>query len=142
MSARVFVDTNILVYAHDSAAGIKHTLAKSLVSELWESRDAAISTQVLQEFYVTVRKKVLQVEGAKQAKRWLSHYVNWNTVVNDGASVLRAVEIEQRYQLSFWDAMIVQAAQECGATLLYSEDLNHSQVLAGVRVHNPLMETS
>ena len=59
MSARVFVDTNILVYAHDSAAGIKHTLAKSLVSELWESRDAAISTQVLQEFYVTVRKKVL-----------------------------------------------------------------------------------
>ena len=66
--------------------------------------------------------------------------MNWNTVVNDGASVLRAVEIEQRYQLSFWDAMIVQAAQESGATLLYSEDLNHSQVMAGVRVHNPLME--
>jgi predicted nucleic acid-binding protein len=141
MSARVFVDTNILVYAHDSAAGIKHTLAKSLVSELWESRDAAISTQVLQEFYVTVRKKVLRVEDAKQAKRWLSHYLNWNTIVNDGASVLRAVEIEQRYQLSFWDAMIVQAAQESGATLLYSEDLNHSQVLAGVRVHNPLVES-
>ena len=140
MSARVFVDTNILVYAHDSAAGIMHTLAKSLIAELWESRDAAISTQVLQEFYATVRRKILQVEDAKRAKRWLSHYLNWSTVVNDGASVLRAVEIEQRYQLSFWDAMIVQAAQECGATLLYSEDLNHSQVLAGVRVHNPLME--
>ena len=140
MSAKIFVDTNILVYAHDSAAGIKHALAKSLVTELWQSRTAVISTQVLQEFYVTVRKKVLHVKDAKQAKRWLSHYLNWDTVVNDGASVLRAVEIEQRYQLSFWDSMIVQAAKESGATLLYSEDLNHSQVLAGVRVHNPFME--
>jgi predicted nucleic acid-binding protein len=140
MSARAFVDTNILVYAHDSAAGSKHLLAKSLVAELWESRSAVISTQVLQEFYVTVRKKVLKAEDAKQAKRWVSHYLNWNVVANDGASVLRAIEIEQRYQLSFWDAMIVQAAKESGATLLYSEDLNHSQVLAGVRVHNPLID--
>ena len=140
MNARVFVDTNILVYAHDAAAGAKHTLAKSLLSELWRGRNAVISTQVLQEFYVTVRKKVLNVEDGKLAKRWLNHYLTWATVVNDGASILRAIEIEQRYQLSFWDAMIVQAAKESGATVLYSEDLNHSQLLAGVRVHNPLIE--
>ena len=137
MSAKVFVDTKILVYAHDGAAGAKHLTAKSLISELWLSRNGAISTQVLQEFYVTVRNKVLNVESAGQAKRWLSHYLNWRIVVNDGTSVLRAVEIEQRYQLSFWDAMIVQAAKESGATILYSEDLNHSQVVAGVRVQNP-----
>jgi len=139
MSAKVFVDTNILVYAHDSSAGSRHTLAKSLVAQLWEDRNAVISTQVLQEFYVTVRKKVLRAEDAPRARRWVGHYTNWDVIINDGSSVLRAIEIEQRYQLSFWDAMIVQSAKESGAKLLYSEDMSHSQVIAGVRIHNPLL---
>ena len=140
MSAKVFVDTNILVYAHDTGAGRKHETAKALVTSFWEQKNAVISTQVLQEFYVTVRKKVLHPSDHKIAKRWISHYLNWKVIDNSGASILRAIEFEQRYKLSFWDAMIVQAANLSGATSLCSEDLNDGQKYGGVVVSNPFRE--
>ncbi|MGI9292910.1 MAG: PIN domain-containing protein, partial [Pseudomonadales bacterium] len=120
MNAKAFVDTNVLVYAHDSAAGENHDQAKSLVTEIWANKNGVISTQVLQEFYVTIRKKVFQPGDGKTARRWLTHYLNWQVIANDSKAILRAIEIEQRYQLSFWDSMIVQAANEAHVTLLYS----------------------
>ena len=123
MSAKAFVDTNVLVYAHDSSAGEKHEQAKSLVKNLWIEKTGVLSTQVLQEFYVTVRRKVLHPGDIGTAKRWLSHYLNWQVIESDGNAVLHAIDVEQRYQLSFWDALIVQAANQAGTTLLYSEDL-------------------
>ena len=139
MSAKAFVDTNVLVYAHDSSAGEKHEQAKSLVKNLWTEKAGVVSTQVLQEFYVTVRKKVLHPGDVGTAKRWLSHYINWQVIENDGNAVLHAIDVEQRYQLSFWDALIVQAANRAGTPLLYSEDLNHDQQYGTVRVKNPFL---
>lgn len=131
MRANAFVNTNVLVYAHDSSAGVKYEQGKSLVRQLWADKAEVVSTQVLQEFYVTVRKKVLHPSDVVTAKRWLSHYVNWRVIENDGSAVLQAIEFEQRYQLSFWDALIVQAANRAGTTLLYGE----------VRIENPFLAT-
>jgi predicted nucleic acid-binding protein len=141
MSVKAFVDTYVLVYAHDSSAAEKYEQAKSLVRQLWIEKAGVLSTQVLQEFYVTVRKKVLRPRNVDTAKRWLSHYVNWRIIENDGIAIVEAIDIERRYQLSFWDALIVQAANRAGTTLLYSEDLNHGQRYGTVRVENPFLAT-
>jgi predicted nucleic acid-binding protein len=141
MRVKAFVDTNVLVYAHDSSAAETYEQAKSLVRQLWIEKAGVLSTQVLQEFYVTVRKKVLRPRNVDTAKRWLSHYVNWRIIENDGIAIVEAIDIERRYQLSFWDALIVQAANRAGTTLLYSEDLNHGQRYGAVRVENPFLAT-
>lgn len=136
---RAFVDTNILVYAHDGAAGEKHARAKALVTRLWEERRGVLSTQVLQEFYVNIRSKAAAPVSATEAKQWLVDYLNWEVVINDGNAVIEAIDLEERYEISFWDALILQAASSAGAAVVYSEDLNHGQEYAGVRVQNPLL---
>ena len=138
MSARYFVDTNILMYAHDNAAGEKHTRAKALVEQLWESRSGAVSTQVLQELAVNLRRKARKPLDAKATRDVISDYLAWHVVVNGGDSILEALELEARYQLSFWEALVVQAAQAAGAEILYSEDLSDGQRYGTVRVKNPL----
>lgn len=136
MSDRFFVDTNLLVYAHDLSAGAKHERARTLVEELWRDRSGVLSTQVLQELYVTLRKARNPLAAA-EARQVLTDYLRWEVVVNNGDSVLEAVDLEARYRLSFWDALIVQAASTSGAQILYSEDLSHGQAYGTVRVVNP-----
>jgi predicted nucleic acid-binding protein len=138
MSDRYFVDTNILMYAHDSAAGEKHVRAKALVEELWESRSGAVSTQILQELAVNLRRKANKPVDAKATRDIIADYLAWHVVVNGGDSILEALELEARYQLSFWDALVVQAAHVAGAEILYSEDLSNGQQYGTVRVKNPL----
>lgn len=139
MSDKTFLDTNVLVYAHDATAGNKHDLAADLVSNFWDSQDGVISVQVLQEFYVTVTRKVSNPVDSQTAKRWVSNYLNWSVVENDAGSVLRAITIENRYQISFWDALIIQAAEAAGAKRLLTEDLNSGQRYGNVLVENPLI---
>jgi predicted nucleic acid-binding protein len=139
MSARYFVDTNVLIYAHDRAAGERHHTARDLVSQLWRERVGAISTQVLQELYVNVRRKAAAPISIGQAQRLIDDYLLWQVVINDGTSIVRALELEERYALSFWDALIVQAAERSGASVLYSEDLSHGQIYGLVRVLNPFL---
>jgi predicted nucleic acid-binding protein len=139
MSARRFVDTNILVYAHDRGAGKKHRLARTLVERLWLERSGAISTQVLQELYVNVRRKAAAPISSEEAQRLIADYLAWEVVINDGASILRAIELETHYEISFWDALIVQAAEQAGVTILYSEDLSPGQVYGSVEVVDPLI---
>jgi predicted nucleic acid-binding protein len=140
MSASCFVDTNILVYAHDRSAGERHRRARDLVADLWQARSAAISTQVLQELYVNLRRKTAQPLSSEEARALVADYLRWEVVVNTGESILEAVEIEARYRISFWDALIVQAASVAGAEVLYSEDLGDGQLYGGVRVENPLRD--
>ena len=121
MSDRYFVDTNVLMYAHDSAAGEKHQRAKSLVEELWEARAGVVSTQVLQELAVNLRRKAKKSLDAKATRDVVSDYLTWQIVVNGGDSILEALDLEAKYQISFWDALIVQAAHVSGAEVLYSE---------------------
>jgi predicted nucleic acid-binding protein len=139
MSDRFFVDTNILVYAHDATAGDKHDRARSLVEQLWADRSGVLSTQVLQEFYINIRKHARAPLAAAEARQWVADYLNWEVVVNDGHSIVEAIELEDRYQISFWDALIVQAANAAGAKVLYSEDLSHGQRYSHVTVENPLL---
>lgn len=137
MSDKCFVDTNILFYAHDRESGLKHDRAKWLVQELWDSGTGVLSTQVLQEFCVSVRRLAAKLP-VEEVRRLLQDLLSWEIVVNTGQSVLGALEIEARYKISFWDALIVHAAQASGADVLYSEDLNDGQVYGSVRVVNPL----
>jgi predicted nucleic acid-binding protein len=138
MSDRYFVDTNILMYAHDSAAGDKHARAKALVEELWRERKGVVSTQVLQELAVNLRRKAARPLDAKATREIVADYLTWQVVVNGGESILEALDIEARFQISFWDALVVQAAQASGAEILYSEDLSDGQSYGSVRVINPL----
>lgn len=138
MSDRYFVDTNILMYAHDTAAGEKHARAKALVEDLWQNRSGVISTQVLQELAVNLRRKAKNPLDAKATRDVVSDYLAWQVVVNGGDSILEAMDLEARYQISFWDAMVIQAAQLSGADVLYSEDLSDGQKYGSVQVINPL----
>jgi len=142
MSDRYFVDTNILMYAHDTAAGDKHSRAKALVEDLWQNRSGVVSTQVLQELAVNLRRKVRKPLDAKATRDVVSDYLAWQVVVNGSDSILEALELEARYQISFWDALVVQAAQASGASILYSEDLSDGQTYGAVRVVNPLRTRS
>ena len=140
MSAKCFVDTNILVYAHDASAGPKHDRARELVEGLWQSRAGVVSTQVLQELSVNVRKKALKPLGLEATRELVSDYLAWHVVVNDGDAVVAALDLEKRYRVSFWDALIIHAAQAAGVDVLYSEDLSDGQRYGDVRVVNPLNE--
>jgi predicted nucleic acid-binding protein len=133
----VFVDTNILVYAEDRDAKRKHDRARDLVVELWRSGDGVVSVQVLQEFYVTVTRKLKKPLAPSRALEIVEQYLTWTVVENTGGLLTAAIDLQQKAQLSFWDAMVVQAAIEGGCNRLYSEDLNAGQRFGSVVVVNP-----
>src|SRR5579863_7961091 len=134
---RRFVDTNILLYAHDDSAGAKHVQARTLVEQLWASRNGCLSVQVLQEFFVNVTRKIAKPLNAETAKEIIADYSRWYLHDPGADDVLAAIGIHQRTGISFWDAMIVRSAAEIGCAVLFSEDLNAGQEYSGVRVENP-----
>ncbi len=139
MPDKYFVDTNVLLYAHDRSAGLKHERARQLVEQLWDSRQGVLSTQVLQELCINLRRKIVRPLPVEEIRRIIQDYLSWEIVINDSASVLQALEIELRYQTSFWDALILQAAESSGSAILYSEDLAARQKYGAVQVINPLL---
>jgi predicted nucleic acid-binding protein len=137
MSDKVFVDTNVLVYAHDLDAGARHDVAARLVSELWETRTAVISTQILQEFYVNATRKIPSPLPRAVARQAVRTYAAWQTEVVGPAEIEAASEIEERHQLSFWDALVVATARKGGASRILTEDLSPGSTISGVRIENP-----
>jgi predicted nucleic acid-binding protein len=133
---RSFVDTNILVYAHRISVGPKHDRAKQLLAELWAAESGVISTQVLQEFCFTVRR-LARNYPTNELVETIRQFSQWTVVTNSSDSVLNALSLESRYEISFWDALIINAAQVSEAAVLYTEDLNHGQLFGSVRVINP-----
>jgi predicted nucleic acid-binding protein len=140
MSDKCFVDTNILVYAHDRSAGVKHRRARALVEQLWDSGKGVLSTQVLQELCINLRRKAGNPLSIDEVRLLIRDYAAWDVVTNTPASILKALDIETRYKISFWDALIVQAAEDAGASILYSEDLAAGQRYGVTRVLNPLID--
>jgi predicted nucleic acid-binding protein len=140
MSDKFFVDTNILIYAHDTSAGLKHQRARALVEDLWNSGRGVLSTQVLQELCVNLRRKVSPPLPIEDVRLLILDYLAWEIVTNSPESILQALNIEERYQTSFWDALIIQAAENSGAAVLYSEDLSPGQRYGETQVVNPLIE--
>jgi len=134
---KVFLDTNIILYAYDLSAGEKHHIAKKIFVELWDSGLGVISTQVLQEFFVNVTQKIPKTLDKRLAKDIVSDLLKWDVVVNDGESIIEAIEILLRYGYSFWDSLIIEAAMRSGASVLLSEDLSHGQIIHGVTIKNP-----
>jgi predicted nucleic acid-binding protein len=139
MNARNFVDTNVLIYAHDADAGAKHEIAKGVLHELWSQRTGVLSMQVLQEFYVNVTRKIVSPLPKDKARLVVNSYAIW-CIETTPAEIAAAFRIEDESKIGFWDALIVASAAKCGAFRILSEDLNAQQVIAGVRIENPFAQ--
>lgn len=135
MSADCFLDTNVLVYAatSDPETAAKRYRALALI----ESRDFALSAQVLQEFYVTVTRKLSVPLGPERALAWIEEFETFPCVEIDAALVKIGAEIAERYRISYWDGAILAAARRAGVETVYSEDLNDGQCYGGLTVVNP-----
>ena len=134
---KTFVDTNIIIYAYDVTAGNKHKIAGKILADLWNSGLGVISTQVLQEFFVTAVQKIPNPINPKEAKDIVTDFLKWHVVVNNGNSITEAIDICINFSFSFWDSMIIESAIEANAAVLLSEDLRHGQVVKGVTIVNP-----
>lgn len=135
MSDRVFVDTNIFVYADDLAAKTKRPRAREVLSELIAERRAVVSTQVMQEYFVTAIKKLgMSAERARSRVEVLNRL---DVVVIRPEHVLGAIDLHRLHALSFWDALVIKSASAAGCARLLSEDLNDGQVIDGVTIENP-----
>lgn len=137
--AKTFVDTNVLVYAHDADAGTKHDLAESLLAALWDTGEGVLSTQVLQEFYVTTTGKLRTPLEPRAAREIISDFSSWQVHLIEPEDVLAAARLHSDRKLSFWDALIVISASQAGASMLASEDMQHGATLAGVEIRNPFL---
>lgn len=137
---RKFVDTNVLVYAHDLTAGDKHDRARALLEELWHTREGCLSVQVLQEFFVTTTRKIPKPLDTSAATQIIADLAHWHVHAPAAPDVLAAIDIHRQTGSSFWDSMILRSAQELGCPTVYSEDLNAGQAYAGVLVSNPFAD--
>ena len=142
MTDKIFVDTNILIYAHDLDAQDKHQTCKAQVAELWNNGNGVISTQVMQEFYVNVTRKINTPLSLGKARQVLNNYAAWQVETIEPQLIFSASEIQERNQLSFWDALIIAAAVQAEAGALFSEDLNAGQTIEGIEVLNPMSKRS
>jgi predicted nucleic acid-binding protein len=132
-----FVDTNVLVYAFDKSDSPKQRVAQQLINQLMDEDRLRVSTQVLQELFVTLTRKVSQRCSIQEALEVLEDLTAWPLITIDYAAIRAAVELAQQAMLSFWDALVLVAAARSGAEVLYTEDLNDGQKILGVRITNP-----
>ena len=139
---RQFIDTNVLVYAHDKLAETKTSQAKELVQSLWSSEKGALSIQVFQEFYVTVTRKLPEPITSIQALEVIQKLGQWHVHSPKIEDIEAAISLQTRYEISFWDAMIIRSALHLGCDILWSEDLNDGQRYDGLLVLNPFTPQS
>jgi predicted nucleic acid-binding protein len=135
-----FLDTNILVYAYDRSAGQKHEQAVQLMESCWENENGCLSVQVLQEFFVTVTRKLATPLNHQTARQIVADLAQWRLHAPATSDLLQAIDLQHDLQLSFWDAQVVQSAASLGCKQLLSEDLSHGQAYGGVQVINPFKE--
>ncbi|MGA2349044.1 MAG: PIN domain-containing protein [Terracidiphilus sp.] len=136
MSAKVFIDTNVLVYAYDMDAGRKRQMAQKTLLSLRQERSGALSMQVLQEFYSTVTRKLASPLPKDKARLIVDRFAYW-CVATTSEEIKRAFQIEDEARIGFWDALIIATAIRSGATRILSEDLNPGQRIAGIQIENP-----
>jgi predicted nucleic acid-binding protein len=138
MSDKTFIDTNVLIYAHDIDAKAKHEIAKAVLRDLWRERTGILSMQVLQEFYVNVTRKIPSPLSKDSARSVVNTYSIW-CMETTPAEISAAFGIEDESRIGFWDALIVSSAAKSGATRILSEDLSAGQRIAGVLIENPFV---
>jgi predicted nucleic acid-binding protein len=134
---KTFVDTNILVYAHDTSAGSRHATAKGILTGLWDSRAGVLSTQVLQEFYAVATRELQPVMPRGQARAIVAAYGEWCDAPTEPQLVVAASRLEEKRTVAFWDALIIEAALRAGARRLLSEDLQDGRRFGPLVIENP-----
>jgi predicted nucleic acid-binding protein len=137
MTAAVFVDTNVLVYARDAREPAKQARAAAWLDLLWHDESGHISVQVLTEYYVTLTRRLEPRVAPTEAWDEVTELLAWRPQAIDEAVLRRARDVEHRYRLSWWDSMIVAAAQAQSCELLLSEDLQDGAIYGGVTVRSP-----
>ena len=135
MSVRSFFDTNILVYADDKAAPAKQRRSIDLIVEHRRAKSGVVSLQILQEYFVTVTRK-LHVESSI-ARRKVELLAEFYVAVPDVSDILAAIDLHRLHSLSFWDALVIRSAKQSGCTVLFSEDMQHTRAIDGLQVVNP-----
>jgi predicted nucleic acid-binding protein len=139
---RSFFDTNVLVYLFDRDAPDKQETTRTLFESEAQSGRLIISTQVLQEWYVTVTRKLAEPLPAKDAEQTLRHFATFPVVRIDTGHIIGAVNRCQVLGFSFWDALIIETALSGGSSILYTEDMQHGQVIDGLTIINPYVQSS
>jgi predicted nucleic acid-binding protein len=134
---RQFVDTTVLVYAHDRSAGAKQARARTLIERLWNEGGGCLSVQILQEFFVTITRKVRHPLDDASAETLVRQMSNWEVFAPEADDVLAAIALCRKAGIGFWDAMILHSATELGCDVVWSEDLSTGQSYAGVVVRSP-----
>ena len=137
MTGPVFVDTNVLVYRHDNTDVAKQALADAWHRFLWRQRLGRLSFQVLQELYATLKRGSGPSLDPAAARAIVANYLQWEPVPIDAGVLRRAWAVEERFRLTWWDALIVAAAQAAECPILLTEDLQHGQDFNSVRVVDP-----
>ncbi|MDB4952550.1 MAG: domain nuclease [Myxococcales bacterium] len=140
MTSRVFVDTNVLVYAEDATAGVKRSRARSLITELASSGALVLSTQILQELYNVVTRKL--GISAIIARSLVEDYSKLDVVLVRPEVILGAIDLNRMHALSLWDALVIKCASVAGCSRVLSEDLQHGQSIDGVRIENPFLSVT
>ncbi len=137
MPAKIFVDTNVLVYSRDASEPRKQKQALHWVTHLWSTKTGRLSFQVLNEFYVTVTEKLDPGLDTGSARNDVLSFLTWEPIPVDGRVIEGAWRLQDKYHLSWWDALIVSAAQASGCYYLLTEDLTEKQKLENVTIINP-----
>jgi predicted nucleic acid-binding protein len=137
LAERVFVDTNVFVYADDDDSADKRDRARAVLAELIPDSRAVISTQIMQEFFVVATRKLGIPK--ERARRRVEALARLNVVLVRPELVLSAIDLHRLHSLSFWDALVIRCAAAAGCARLLSEDLQHGQVIDGVRIENPFL---
>ncbi|MGH3696577.1 MAG: PIN domain-containing protein [Pseudonocardiaceae bacterium] len=132
-----FIDTNVLIYCHDTHNEVKHRAAEKLLTQLWTSGLGVLSTQVLQEFYSAATRKLRPALTPKQARQVVQDYSEWCRVDTDPLLILSASHLAEQHSINFWDALIIEAALRIGATELVTEDLNNGHRFGELTMRNP-----
>ena len=136
---KIFVDTNVLVYGHDVDSGPKHQIARRVLLDLWQQKKGVLSSQVLQEFYVTMTRKVARPLPRKTVRDILRDYFRWPVERIESEMILNASRIEETNRIPFWDALIVAAASHASASKILTEDLQSGLTIEGILLENPFI---
>lgn len=141
MTVKIFVDTNVFVYFRDSTDLEKQNMASVWLAQLWQSRTGRISFQILNEYYVTVTRKLKPGLDVLTARADINNLMVWRPIKEDFHVIERGWQLQDKYSISWWDALILSAAHHGNCKILLTEDLQHQQMYGSVKVINPFLNT-
>jgi predicted nucleic acid-binding protein len=136
---KVFLDTNLLLYAYDAGSPAKHSVAVRILEDLWKGGNGILSTQVLQEFFVNVTKKIPKPLSVAVSREIVEDFLKWRIVPIEGRTILRAIDLHEKQKYAFRDSLVIQSAIEGGARWLFSDDLKDGQKIGDLTIRNPFL---